>query len=122
MNTRDSYSIHSFLQSLEDIPDVKVNNKIADTRSVTEIIISVLSSTALIVLANAVRDLAQKKKIHMILDLPDGTHLDVTEQGNALSSDSLVGYLSKGIERKEIESVEKEIKEHPLELKLKIDK
>lgn len=95
---------------------------LTDTRGIEEIILTIIGSSALVVLANAVRDLVQKKKIHISMRLNDGTTLDITEEGKEISSDEIVGYLSNSIHKDVTEEVNKEIKQRSFDVSLKIDK
>lgn len=114
--------VDEFINQMTMQDGVEFHTPLTDIRGIEEIILTIIGSSALFVLANAVRDLVQKKKIHIYMQLKDGTTLDITEEGKEISSEEIVGYLSNSIHKVITEEVNKDVKQHSLDVSLKIDK
>ena len=85
--------------------------------------LTLISSSALIVVANALRDFAQKKKIHIQITSENGNKVDIQAEGNDLSETSeIVGFLSNNMHRNIDENISKNIQEHSLEIKVQLKK
>lgn len=108
--------VDEFINQMATQEGFEFHSQSTDTRGIEEIILTIIGSSALVVLANAVRDLAQKKKIHISIRKKDGTTLDITEEGKEVSSEDIVGYLSNSI-HKEVNS---EVKQRSFNFNLKI--
>ena len=110
-----------FIEKLSSEPDIVVKRQCAHTRGIEEIILTLISSSALIVVANALRDFAQKKKIHIQITSENGNKVDIQAEGNDLSETSeVVGYLSNNMHRDVDENISKDVVEHPFEIKVQL--
>lgn len=112
-----------FIEKLSSEADVVVKRRCVQTRGFEEIILTLISSSALIIVANALRDFAQKKKIHIQITSENGNKVDIQAEGNDLSETSeVVGYLSNNMHRDLDENISKDIREHPFEIKVQLKK
>ena len=112
-----------FIEKLSSEPDIVVKRQCVQTRGLEEIILTLISSSALIIVANALRDFAQKKKIHIQITSENGNKVDIQAEGNDLSETSeVVGYLSNNMHRDLDENISKDVKEHPIEIKVQLKK
>lgn len=119
---REVVIVDEFINQMAIQDGFEIHTSLIDTRGIEEVILTIIGSSALAVLANAVRDLAQKKKIHISMRLKDGTTLDITEEGKEISSDEIVGYLSNSIYKEVKEEVNNEVKQRSFDVSLKVDK
>lgn len=116
-------TIIDFVEQLTFEQGIVIKRQYAETRGIEEIILTLISSSALIVVANALRDLVQKKKIHIQITSENGNKMDIQAEGNDLSETSeIVGYLSNNLNRNIDESISKDIQECPLEIKVQLKK
>lgn len=116
-------TIIDFVEQLSFEQGIVIKRQYAETRGIEEIILTLISSSALIVVANALRDLVQKKKIHIQITSENGNKMDIQAEGNDLSETSeIVGYLSNNLNRNIDESISKDIQECPLEIKVQLKK
>lgn len=116
-------TIIDFVEQLSFEQGIVIKRQYAETRGIEEIILTLISSSALIVVANALRDLVQKKKIHIQITSKNGNKMDIQAEGNDLSETSeIVGYLSNNLNRNIDESISKDIQECPLEIKVQLKK
>lgn len=112
-----------FVENLGSMPDVEIKRQCVETRGIEEIILTLISSSALVVVANALRDFAQRKKIHIQITSENGNKVDIQAEGNDVSETSeVVGYLSNNMHRDIDENISKNIQEHPLEIKVQLKK
>lgn len=112
-----------FIEKLSSEPDIVVKRRCVQTRGLEEIILTLISSSALIIVANALRDFAQKKKIHIQITSENGNKVDIQAEGNDLSETSeVVGYLSNNMHRDLDENISKDVQEHPFEIKVQLKK
>lgn len=112
-----------FIEQLNSESDIVIKKQCAETRGIEEIILTLISSSALIVVANALRDFAQKKKIHIQITSENGNKVDIQAEGNDLSETSeIVGFLSNNMHRNIDENISKNIQEHLLEIKVQLKK
>lgn len=114
--------VDEFINQMAMQDGFEFHTPLTDARGIEEIILTIIGSSALVVLANAVRDLVQKRKIHISVQLKDGTTFDITEEGKEISSEEIVGYLSNSIHKNITEEVNKEVKQRSFDVSLKIDK
>ncbi len=114
--------VDEFINQIAMQDGFEFHTPLTNARGIEEIILTIVGSSALVVLANAVRDLVQKKKIHISIRLKDGTTLDITEDGKEISSEEIVGYLSNSIHKDITEEVNKEVKQRTFDVNLKVDK
>lgn len=116
-------TIIDFIEKLSFEPNIVIKRQYAETRGVEEIILTLIGSSAFIVVANALRDLVQKKKIHIQITSENGNKVDIQAEGNDLSETSeIVGYLSNNMYRNIDENISKNIQEQPLEIKVQLKK
>ncbi len=118
---RELVAVHDFLSSLEMQDGIEIRNITSKTRGLEEIIIKIIGSAALIILAKAIRDLTQKKKIHISMRWNDGSQMDIHEEGKDINGEEIVGYITKGFQKNVSEIVSKNVDEHSFEVRLKID-
>lgn len=112
-----------FIEKLSSERDIVVKRQCVHTRGIEEIILTLIGSSALMVVANALRDFAQKKKIHIQITSENGNKVDIQAEGNNLSETSeIVGYLSNNMHRDVDENTSKNILEHPFEIKVQLKK
>ena len=109
------------ITSFECREDMAIVQQVKTTRGLEEIVLSLMTSSAVLVLANALRDLALKRKIHVLIDCPDGTKLTIDECGKDISADEIVGYLTKGLEKKVEENHSEDSESISAVLKLQLD-
>lgn len=121
--SQELVTIIDFVEQLSLEQGIVIKRQYAETRGIEEIILALISSSALIVVANALRDLVQKKKIHIQITSENGNKMDIQAEGNDLSETSeIVGYLSNNLNRNIDESISKNIQECPLEIKIQLKK
>lgn len=120
---RDMVTAIDFVEKLSSEPDIAIKRQCVATRGFEEIILTLISSSALIVVANALRDLVQKKKIHIKITSDNGNQVDIQSEGNDLSETSeIMGYLSNNMHKDIDENVLKNIQERALEIKVQLEK
>lgn len=112
-----------FIEKLSAESDIMVKRESVQTRGIEEIILTLISSSALIVIANALRDFAQRKKIHIQIMSESGNKVDIQAEGNDLSETSeIIGYLSNNKHCNLSENISKDIHEDSFEIKLQLKK
>jgi hypothetical protein len=112
-----------FVERLSLERDISIKRQCVETRGIEEIILTIISSSALIIVANALRDLAQKKKIHIQITTENGNQVDIQSEGNDISEASeIMGYLSNNMHKDINENVSKNIQEQALEIKMQLEK
>lgn len=116
-------TIIDFVERLSLEEGIVIKRQYTETRGIEEIILTLISSSALIVVANALRDLAQKKKINIQIISENGDKMELQEEGCDLSEASeIVGYLSNNLNKNIDECISKDIQECSLEIKVQIKK
>ena len=116
-------TIIDFVERLSLEEGIVIKRQYTETRGIEEIILTLISSSALIVVANALRDLAQKKKINIQIISEYGDKMELQEEGCDLSEASeIVGYLSNNLNKNIDECISKDIQECSLEIKVQIKK
>lgn len=116
-------AIIDFVERLSLEEGIVIKRQYTETRGIEEIILTLISSSALIVVANALRDLAQKKKINIQIISENGDKMELQEEGCDLSEASeIVGYLSNNLNKNIDECISKDIQECSLEIKVQIKK
>lgn len=112
-----------FIENLGSKPDITIKRQCVETRGIEEIILTLISSSALVVVANALRDFAQKKKIHIQITAENGNKVDIQAEGTDLNETSeVVGYLSNNMHKNIDEDISKNVQERPLEIKIQLNK
>lgn len=120
---RDMVTAIDFVERLSSERDISIKRQCVETRGIEEIILTIISSSALIIVANALRDLAQKKKIHIQITTENGNQVDIQSEGNDISEASeIMGYLSNNMHKDINENVSKNIQEQALEIKMQLEK
>ena len=116
-------TIIDFVERLSLEEGIVIKRQNAETRGIEEIILTLISSSALIVVVNALRDLAQKNKINIQIISENGDKMELQEEGCDLSEASeIVGYLSNNLNKNIDECISKDIQECSLEIKVQIKK
>ena len=112
-----------FIKNLGSKPDITIKRQCVETRGIEEIILTLISSSALVVVANALRDFAQKKKIHIQITAENGNKVDIQAEGTDLNETSeVVGFLSNNMHKNIDEDISKNVQERPLEIKIQLNK
>lgn len=116
------YIIDTVEQLMKD-SNIKVINFDSQTRGVEEIILTVISSSALVVVANALRDLATKKRIAIHFTSADGNDIEIKAEGKDIAEAAeIVGYLSNNIKKDTKNETLKNINDNQNEIVFKIVK
>lgn len=120
-STNEFVNAIDFIEEIASEKEICIKRQCGETRGFEEIVLTIISSSALVVVANALCDFVNRKKIQIQISSENGEKIDIKAEGSDLNEASeIIGYLSNNIKKNVDEKVEKDIKEHSLDIKFEI--
>lgn len=122
---RSKIEVIEFLEVIQKLPDVLIENdktECVSSRSIEGLIVLLLSSSALAVFAQALRDFVKKKEVHIQIDNENGQKISIDAKGDDLCDvANIVGYLTSRHKKETTESIKEISVDNPLKINIKLN-